>query len=466
MKVGTLLVAVLVAVGSLYAAVWMLKADPSRKQATATPAPAAKEDPEAPEVSATGPYPKAVLDETEFAFGAMEAGEERTHMFVVRNEGEAPLKLVKGTTTCKCTLSELAQGEVPPGESAEIELTWKPVAESTMFRQVANILTNDPKRTKIELTVSGTVDAKFHFSPADTWHLHEINESEPTPFTGSIYSTVLDKFQITDLKVDSPFATVKSEPLEAEVLKELHAQSGYSIALEIRPDIPVGEFRFPLIVQTDIRGRKTTHTAGDQAAYDKTTADDKTAADKPDDKISADAAKSAEAAKNTEEQKPEPKSDQPADGDKDGDKDASTDGDKPESADAGEPIAVQVMVTGMHAGPISILGPNWIEDQMTVSLGTFAAKVGKKVTLNLFVRNCPEAGLEFKEVQADPDYIRVSIQPDEKFKGRSKHYHLTFEFPPGSPKEPHLKDNRGKIKITTNHPQAPEINFQVIFNPY
>ena len=44
-----------------------------------------------PKVSPTAPWPKAVMDETEFDFGRMEVGEEQSHTFTIRNEGEAPL---------------------------------------------------------------------------------------------------------------------------------------------------------------------------------------------------------------------------------------------------------------------------------------------------------------------------------------------------------------------------------------
>src|SRR5215471_18780121 len=52
---------------------------------------------------AKGPlFPKAVIAETEINFGRMEVGEERAHEFVIRNEGEAPLLIRKGPTTCQC----------------------------------------------------------------------------------------------------------------------------------------------------------------------------------------------------------------------------------------------------------------------------------------------------------------------------------------------------------------------------
>src|SRR5689334_21555935 len=52
----------------------------------------------------SAPQPKAVIEETEFKFDCMEVGEERSHAFVIRNEGQAPLEVVAGPTTCQCTV--------------------------------------------------------------------------------------------------------------------------------------------------------------------------------------------------------------------------------------------------------------------------------------------------------------------------------------------------------------------------
>ncbi len=51
-----------------------------------------------------------------YEFGVMELYETGKHEFVFKNTGEAPLVLQKGSTTCKCTLSQLEDCSIQPGE--------------------------------------------------------------------------------------------------------------------------------------------------------------------------------------------------------------------------------------------------------------------------------------------------------------------------------------------------------------
>ena len=71
-----------------------------------------------------GPEPRAVIRERIHQFGTLDPLTTGTHRFVIRNEGDAPLELSGGQTTCKCTLSEIQRRTVPPGESTEVKLTW------------------------------------------------------------------------------------------------------------------------------------------------------------------------------------------------------------------------------------------------------------------------------------------------------------------------------------------------------
>ena len=71
---------------------------------------------------------------TRYDPGYMQVGDTQQHTFVVRNIGNAPLQLTPGQPSCKCTVSEFSTEPVPPGESREVLLTWKPMMKCRQRR--------------------------------------------------------------------------------------------------------------------------------------------------------------------------------------------------------------------------------------------------------------------------------------------------------------------------------------------
>jgi hypothetical protein len=86
-----------------------------------------------------GPRPKALMKEKYFYFGRMAKGGSGSHEFVLRNEGNAPLKVAKGPTMCKCTLSSLAGQEIAPCEEIKVSVTWAPLNLGTFGRTTPRI---------------------------------------------------------------------------------------------------------------------------------------------------------------------------------------------------------------------------------------------------------------------------------------------------------------------------------------
>ena len=54
--------------------------------------------------------PKAVVDRQDWDLGIIESPEEFAHAFIIRNEGDLPLKLSRGPSTCSCTVGNLPVG--------------------------------------------------------------------------------------------------------------------------------------------------------------------------------------------------------------------------------------------------------------------------------------------------------------------------------------------------------------------
>ena len=106
---------------------------------------------------ADGPQPKVVVDVDEHDFGRVAYDKSVEHAFRFSNQGQGPLILESGGTTCgKCTISRLPPGPILPGETADVVVEYHAATDQSDFRQTATILTNDPMTPRIALTSPAT----------------------------------------------------------------------------------------------------------------------------------------------------------------------------------------------------------------------------------------------------------------------------------------------------------------------
>jgi hypothetical protein len=220
-----------------------------------------------PPISPEGPYPAVKLDEEKYDFSMMAVGGNGSHSFVIHNVGQAPLILTKGKTTCKCTISDVTAGEIPPGGSASIDLTWKALAANPQFEQRATIYTNDPENLVLNLAISGKITEVIEVNPQGAWTLNELAVKSESTVSGAIFSHILDSFEIDETLLSSDSFEVEVEPLPAERLKALEAKSGYLVNVSVTPDVPIGVFREKLTfklktpdtdpIEVLIEGRRT-----------------------------------------------------------------------------------------------------------------------------------------------------------------------------------------------------------------
>lgn len=192
----------------------------------------------------SGPYGKAVIPELTFNFGSVETGNEGSHTFVIKNDGEGPLRLKTGKTSCgQCTFAQEGQDEIAPGKSGEVTIKWTVKIPNGKFRQTAEVFTTDPTNSKLILAIEGFVDSPIHLVPEGTWNLGDISDSGPTIAEGLLYSTQLDEIPIDRAECSSPLVTVAWEPADAIVLAEKTAKSGYKIKVTIAPGTSLGPVR-------------------------------------------------------------------------------------------------------------------------------------------------------------------------------------------------------------------------------
>jgi len=225
MRVTCVLAAILVMGASIFGVIKLL--GQGRPPVSANPIKAQKSKTSGLTIAPHGPYPKVVVD-AEFDFGRMEVGEERSHVFTIRNEGAAPLVIENAGTTCQCTVSDMKQGEtreIAPGKSFDVKLTWKPELQAEKFNKGADFFTNDPEmfgdQKKLLLRIVGMVAPRLVINPEKEWYLSSVTDEKPMVFSGTVLSPVANQFQIVAVESSSELLSFEVLPLEKDKM-ELH----------------------------------------------------------------------------------------------------------------------------------------------------------------------------------------------------------------------------------------------------
>ena len=130
--------------------------------------------------SEAGPWPHVVVDQAQFRFGQLFEGEEATVSTRIENRGEAPLLLAPGKAVCDCDFVDFPLAPIPVGESADIQITWRPRPGSESFEKFVLINTNDPEQPEVRLAILGSALQAILKSPQDDWEIPEVFENRPT----------------------------------------------------------------------------------------------------------------------------------------------------------------------------------------------------------------------------------------------------------------------------------------------
>ena len=171
--------------------------------------------------------PQVEVDETSHDFGMMPPGAEGEHVFTVRNTGDDDLRLRLGASTCKCTLGELDNEVVKPGEETQIKLSWTVKEGDLNFSQSAQVITNDPSQVVIQFEIIGKIIDKFDVVP-QTWSFGEIATGEPITLSGKVYS-FLDYDILPTEQVFSSVDMTDRSSISVEEVEATEEEDGFRV---------------------------------------------------------------------------------------------------------------------------------------------------------------------------------------------------------------------------------------------
>ncbi|HEX3600713.1 MAG TPA: DUF1573 domain-containing protein [Lacipirellulaceae bacterium] len=208
------------------------------------------------EKASTEALPRAQVDEQHYNFGTMQRGTSKEHEFTIRNVGGAPLKLRAGTTSCKCTLSEVSEAPIAPGETTHVKLHWTAKSDNGPFRQSANIMTNDPLQSTLELTIDGKIMSASGVEPADLL-FDKIPVGESKSAQVYVMAMLQDDLTVTDPLLSDPATRdrfdVKIEPVDPKDLPNKSAKQGVRVTVTAKPGLAIGRFQQWLSLRTNLQ---------------------------------------------------------------------------------------------------------------------------------------------------------------------------------------------------------------------
>jgi hypothetical protein len=210
----------------------------------------------------TGKQPEVLVDNESYDFGRVERDTTVRHAFRFTNAGDAVLNLKAGETTCtRCTISELTKPRVEPGETVEVVVEYTASSAKPQIRQIAPILTNDPKRPRVELNISGTVTARYRLVPEEVV-LSKVSANETKTPDIKIYAILDNSVRVVGHEFTAPesarFFQMDSEPIPADQLTGTDAKSGCRVRLTLKPGLPLGRIQQTIRLELQLGEAKET----------------------------------------------------------------------------------------------------------------------------------------------------------------------------------------------------------------
>ena len=99
-------------------------------------------------------------EELTYNFGTIaEADGYASHVFTIKNDGDAPLVITKITASCGCTQPEWSKAPIAPGKTSEVKVTYDPKGRPGPFYKTVSIASNG-KKGNFNLAIKGNVTPK------------------------------------------------------------------------------------------------------------------------------------------------------------------------------------------------------------------------------------------------------------------------------------------------------------------
>lgn len=155
--------------------------------------------------------PKAVVAQPVHDAGVVPTGQQIVHDFVVENQGDAALEITGVRPACGCTVAQFDR-TIAPGQSGKVNAVLDTSTFGGPIAKGITVLTNDPAKPRIQLTVKAEVRPHLLADPGFARFLQP-QHSDPGVVEQRVWTKSFDKLEILSVTSPYPFLKVTHEPI-------------------------------------------------------------------------------------------------------------------------------------------------------------------------------------------------------------------------------------------------------------
>lgn len=209
-----------------------------------------------PAALASGPF--AEWPEMSFDAQNVQLGEVIDHVFVVKNKGDAPLKILEVHNSCGCTVTDYPS-VVEPGKEGQVKARIKTETLQTGRQsKTVTVITDAPNLDRVVLQVKFNLVTALEFIPKSTVYIP--CKSGEEKIEQVLVRPHRPGMKVTRVVSDNPVLQVRFELVKPEEAKQkldnprLPQAGDYWVTLRIPPEAPVGQHKAKITVKTSDPG--------------------------------------------------------------------------------------------------------------------------------------------------------------------------------------------------------------------
>jgi len=189
-------------------------------------------------------YSKIVFEELVYDFGEVSEGEQVTHIYKFKNEGNSTLKINNVRTSCGCTAALVTEDTLEPTKKGEIKVTFNTKRRKGNQSKRITVRSNDPEQSVVSLTIKGVVKVEVDIYP-DTIFFGQIKKNQGLIRDIKILPSSQKDFKVLSVTSSNPLITTELSDFQEGDKK------GNKLFVRLSKDFKPGRVRESIIIKTN-----------------------------------------------------------------------------------------------------------------------------------------------------------------------------------------------------------------------